>query len=170
MGKEKWKDIVNHQLPKDILVKEVSIEHPLFHSRYDVYQKQYIYKIHLGDYDPFLANYVHFEKHLNLSLMRQALKELEGTHDFTSFSKTQVEDPIRTVYHTDIIQKDDQVTILIRGNGFLRYMVRIIVEYLLKIGKNQTSISMKDVLESRSRKYTQGLASPHALYLEKIIY
>jgi tRNA pseudouridine38-40 synthase len=170
MDEDKWKDILNHQLPKDILVKEVSIEHPLFHSRYDVYQKQYIYKIHLGDYDPFLANYVHFDKNLDLSLMRQALKDLEGTHDFTSFSKSQVDDPIRTIYHTDIIQEGDRLTMVIRGNGFLRYMVRIIVEYLLKIGKNQVSVSMKEVLESRSRKYTQGLASPHALYLEKIIY
>lgn len=170
MDIKKWKEIVNHQLPKDILVKEVSIQHPLFHSRYDVYQKQYIYKIHLGDYDPFLANYVHFDENLNLKLMRQALKDLEGTHDFTSFSKHQVDDPIRTIYHTDIIQEDERLTIVIRGNGFLRYMVRIIVEYLLKIGKNQTSISMREVLESRSRKYTQGLASPHALYLEKIIY
>ncbi|HKL47887.1 MAG TPA: tRNA pseudouridine(38-40) synthase TruA, partial [Candidatus Izemoplasmatales bacterium] len=170
IGVDRWKTLLNHQLPRDIMVKEITIEHPLFHSRYDVYQKKYVYKISLGPYDPLQANYVHFEKDLNLDLMREALKSIIGRHDFSSFSKTKVDDPIRTIYQTDLYTIDDQVFIEITGNGFLRYMVRIIVAYLLKIGKSQTSVSMNKVLKSCSRQYTQDIANPHALYLEKIYY
>ena len=165
-----WKTILNHQLPKDIYIKDVFVVHPLFHSRYDVFKKKYIYKIHLGEYDPLLANYYHFDQNLDIELMKRELKVLEGTHDFTSFSKSVVDDPIRTIYKTDIVINNNVLTIEIIGNGFLRYMVRIIVEYLLKIGKNQTSISMKEVLDSKSRKHTMALASPQALYLDYIEY
>ncbi|QWB99853.1 tRNA pseudouridine(38-40) synthase TruA [Mycoplasmatota bacterium] len=165
-----WVDILNHQLPKDIYVNEVVDVHPLFHSRYDVYKKKYIYKIHLGKRNPFLVNYYHFESDLNVDKMKENIKQLIGHHDFTSFSKSAVDDPYRTIYHADIIKKDDILYIEIEGNGFLRYMVRIIVEYLIKIGKNQTNIPMKDVLKARNRKYTNSMAKANGLYLDQIIY
>lgn len=170
LNSDQWKDILNHQLPKDIHVLEVSTEHPLFHSRYDVCRKTYVYKIHLGPYDPLLANYYHFDQSLNVEAMRQALKTLEGRHDFSSFSKSKVDDPIREIYHTSIEVKDNVLRLEIVGNGFLRYMVRLIVDYLIKIGKNQAKLSMADVLKVKSRKYTNSIAPAQALYLEKIEY
>ena len=47
LDSKKWLDVLNHQLPKDILIKSVEKAHPLFHSRYDVFKKRYIYKIKL---------------------------------------------------------------------------------------------------------------------------
>lgn len=165
-----WKTLLNHQLPKDIRVKDVCIQHPLFHSRYDVYKKTYIYKIQLGEIDPFLTNYVHFEDALDVKAMDQALASLKGTHDFTSFSKTKVDDPIRTIFETQVKQSANQVIIKIVGNGFLRYMVRIIVDYLIKIGKNQAPLSLIDVLHLKNRQYTSGIADPQGLYLYAINY
>lgn len=167
---KKWLEIMNHQCPKDISIKNVQFVHPLFHSRYDVYQKKYIYKIYMGDYDPFLANYHHFETELDIFKMKSALKALEGTHDFSSFTKVQDGDMIRTIYHTDIYKDDDLLTIELIGNGFLRYMVRIIVAYLIKIGKHQTNISMSDVLDMKNRQETNHIAPAEGLYLEKIYY
>ncbi|MDA3931798.1 MAG: tRNA pseudouridine(38-40) synthase TruA [Tenericutes bacterium] len=170
ISNEKWIEILNHQLPNDILVKVVEDVHPLFHSRYDVYKKRYVYKISLDEINPFLINYYHFEKSLNIEIMKKNIKYLLGTHDFTSFSKSAVDDPYRTIHYAEIIKKDGVLYIEIEGNGFLRYMVRIIVEYLLKLGKGKTSMSIKDVLEVKSRKHTNSMAKAEGLYLEHIIY
>lgn len=170
ISNKKWIELLNHQLPNDILVKSVEDVHPLFHSRYDVFKKKYVYKIFLGERNPFLIHYYHFEKALNIDLMKENIKYLLGRHDFTSFSKTSVEDPYRTIYQADIMLKDDVLYIEIEGSGFLRYMVRIIVEYLLKLGKNQTNVSIRDVLDSKNRKYTNSMAKAEGLYLERIIY
>jgi len=102
--------------------------------------------------------------------MKENIKHLIGTHDFTSFSKSVVEDPFRTVYQANINIKDDILYIEIEGNGFLRYMVRIIVEYLLKLGKNQSTKPIKEVLALKNRKHTNSMAKAEGLYLERILY
>ncbi len=167
---EKWIEILNHQLPDDIMVRNVEDVHPLFHSRYDVFKKQYVYKIFLGERNPFLIHYYHFEQALNIDKMEENLKQLIGRHDFTSFSKSPVDDPYRTIYKADMKIIDDVLYIEIEGNGFLRYMVRIIVEYLLKLGKNQVSMSISDVLKLKDRTHTNSMAKAEGLYLEEIIY
>lgn len=169
-SQEKWLEIVNHQCPKDMMIKSVEIVHPLYHSRYDVYQKKYIYKIHMGEYNPFLSNYYHFEQNLDIFKMKSALKAIEGTHDFTSFSKLQSGDLIRTIYHTDIYKDGDVLMIEMIGNGFLRYMVRLIVEYLIKIGKGKANYTIRDVLKMKNRLETNHIAPAQGLYLERIYY
>lgn len=167
---ERWLEVLNYQLPKDIHVLNVEKVHPLFHSRYDVYQKRYVYKIHLGDYDPLLANYVLFDKNLDIQAMKEAIKDIEGTNDFSSFSKTQEGDMIRTIYHTAIYREGDILMIEMTGNGFLRYMVRLIVEYLIRIGKHKAKYSIKEVLELKNREVTNHIAPASGLYLEEIYY
>lgn len=167
---EKWLEIINHQCPKDIQVKTVEMVHPLYHSRYDVYQKTYIYKIHMGKRSPFLANYYCFEKDLDIQKMKAALKDIEGRHDFSSFSKVQEGDLYRTIYHTDVYKDGDILMIEMVGNGFLRYMVRLIVAYLIKIGKDQAEYSICDVLNMKNRTQTNHIAPAKGLYLEKIYY
>jgi len=167
---EKWLEICNHQLPKDIYLRQVEFVHPLFHARYDVYQKTYLYQIHMGPYNPFLANYYWFQKDLDIGLMKKALKKLEGSHNFASFSKDQEGDLVRTIYHTDIIKKDDVLTIKIVGNGFLRYMVRIIIHYLVSLGQGKVDVDIERVLDMRNRQVTNQIAPPQGLYLESIDY
>ena len=170
LSEEKWLEVVNHQCPKDVHILSVEKVHPLFHSRYDVFQKKYIYKIHMGEYNPLLSNYYWFEKDLDIFKMKEAIKVLEGTHNFKSFSKVQEGDLIRTIYHTDIYKDGDILMIEMVGNGFLRYMVRLIVEYLVRIGKHKATYSMSEVLEKKDRSETNHIAPAEGLYLEKIYY
>ncbi|MFW5888783.1 MAG: tRNA pseudouridine(38-40) synthase TruA [Bacillota bacterium] len=167
---KKWQEILNHQLPKDIYIKNIKNVHKLFHARYDVIKKKYIYKIHLGEYNPLLANYYLFEKDLNLTIIKDNLKELIGEHDFSSFSKGDVTDSIRTIYSTKLTKKADIIQLEFIGNGFLRYMIRIIVAYLIKLAKAETNLSIKEVLKLKSRKNTKAIASPNGLYLAEIYY
>lgn len=170
LDEDQLKEILNHQLPKDMVVKTVSFVHPLFHSRYDVFQKTYRYKIYDGAYDPFKHNYFHYENNLDIQLMKEAISGFIGTYDFTSFSKSIVDDPYRTITDAYIETYGNETHLVFVGYGFLRHMVRIMVDYLLKVGQKKLVPSIEQVRLSRSRFYTNSMAPAQGLYLEKIEY
>lgn len=171
LNETKWKEYLNYQLPDDILVTSVVEVHPLFHSRYDVYMKRYIYKISLGKKNPFAVNYEWFVKDLDLNVIKENLTQLVGTYDFSSFCKGIPSSSIRTIFHTELINNDDDEIILVfEGNGFLRYMIRIIVFALVEIAKGNLKMNISDIIKEKSRKHTKDLAPASGLYLENITY
>ena len=87
---------------------------------------------------------------------------LLGEHDFKSFcsAKSQVEDTVRTIYGLDIIREGDEITLRIRGNGFLYNMVRIIAGTLLNVGNGHMEPEeVKRILEAKDRR-TAGPTAP----------
>ena len=63
------------------------------------------------------------------------------------------------------------IKIHIEANGFLRHMVRNIVGTLVEVGRGRiSSHEMKDILESRNRRFAGPTAPAHGLFLEKISY
>ncbi|MGD9964538.1 MAG: tRNA pseudouridine(38-40) synthase TruA [Candidatus Izemoplasmatales bacterium] len=170
LSPKEWLSYLNHQLPKDIYVKSVETTHPLFHCRYDVFEKEYIYKIKLGEYDPFLVNYTWNIEYLDFLRLDDQLKKIIGTYDFTSFSKSEKSDNIRTVYDAGYKIEDDILMIYIKGNGFLRYMVRLIVNHIVNFATKKTDIDIIDIINEKSRKNTKDLAKASGLYLNKINY
>jgi len=73
---------------------------------------------------------------LDVEKMRAASTYIVGEHDFKSFCSagSQAKSTVRTIYNLDIDKDGDMITIVIRGNGFLYNMVRIIVGTLIKVG------------------------------------
>jgi tRNA pseudouridine38-40 synthase len=165
-----WLKFLNHQLPDDIYIKSVELMHPLFHSRYDVYEKEYLYQIKLGDYDPFLVNYAWHQEYLNFIKLDDQLKKIIGTHDFTSLAKGNKGDNIRTIYDAGYKMDDDILKIYITGNGFLRYMVRLIVNHVINYATQKIDLDILEIINNRSRKDTKDLSPAAGLYLNKIIY
>lgn len=165
-----WLRYLNHQLPEDILVESVEKMHPLFHSRYDVYEKEYVYQIKLGDKSPFFINYSWNQEYLDFIKLDDQLKKIVGTYDFTSFAKGTKGDNIRTIYQAGYKIHDDMLKIYISGNGFLRYMVRLIIMHVIKYATNKTDIDILDVIKEKSRKHTKEIAPAQGLYLNKINY
>ena len=99
---------------------------------------------------------------LDLERMRAAAACLLGEHDFKSFcsAKSQVEDTVRTIYGLDIIREGDEITLRIRGNGFLYNMVRIIAGTLLNVGNGHMEPEeVKRILEAKDRR-TAGPTAP----------
>lgn len=170
LSTDEWLRFLNNRLPKDIRVTNVSLVHPLFHSRYDVYEKEYLYKIKLGDYDPFLVNYAWNIDYLDFLRLNDQLKKIIGTHDFTSFAKGIKGDNIRTIYQSGYKLDDDILEIYIKGNGFLRYMVRLIIAHVVRYATKKTELDILELLNEKSRKHTKDLAPASGLYLNKITY
>lgn len=166
---------LNQRLPDDIVIvksEEVDLH---FHPRYCACEKTYEYHI-INTRIPIptkrLTNYfVSYE--LNLDDMRRAAAYLVGEHDFVSFCnvRTQVEDTVRTVTALDILADGEEITMRIRGNGFLYNMVRIIAGTLIRVGRGfYPPEKVKEILEAKDRRAAGVTAPAHGLVLVGIDY
>lgn len=171
---EKLKLALNSLLPSDIYVKNVEEVDSDFHARFNVKEKEYIYKINVGEYNPLEKDYVYqYNKELDIVKMKEAIKYFEGTHDFKSFTKNNDEkdDFVRTIISTSIDIKDNIITISFRGTGFLRYMVRNMVGFLIEVGQlKRESVEVKTILEAKDRTKAGITAHPEGLYLKEVSY
>lgn len=166
------KNALNHHLPKDIHVKSLEEVDSNFHARFNVKTKEYIYKINIGEYNPLEKDYVYqYNKKLNIKKMKKALKDLKGTHNFKTFSKTDEtkNNYVRTITKVSMTLKKDILTISFKGTGFLRYMVRNMVGTLIEIGEGK-GYKIKELLFLEDRTKAGKTAHPEGLYLKDVNY
>ena len=175
--KEKLKKALNSLLPEDIHIKNVEEVSDNFHARYNAKGKEYIYKINMGEYNPLERNYVYqYNNRLDVTEIERAMKYLEGTHNFKSFTKTDEEkdDYVRTLSQTNLIRdlKDvNKITLVFVGTGFLRYMVRNIVGTLIEVGEGKRkSEDIITILKEQNRTHAGKTAAPEGLYLKNVFY
>lgn len=180
---ERWALALNTRLPDDIVIMNVW-EAPLsFHSRYSAKRKTYRYTIWAERTpDLFRRNVeLHHPRPLNIAAMSEALKYLEGEHDFTSFAspKSTKTSHIRTLYEARIEVEPGpsgeegrgRVHIYVTGNGFLYQMVRIIVGTVLRVGEGKLQPQdIVRILAARNRAAAGPTAVPHGLMLWNVDY
>ncbi len=166
---------INGELPDDISVlacEEVSED---FHARFDCKGKEYIYKLHCSESkNPFATDLMfHYRRPLDLEAVKKAAKYFVGTHDFASFCAdcSNVSTTTRTIYSLDIENCGDSVIILVKGNGFLYNMIRIMVGTLLDVSEKRISPDdIPDILNARDRLRAGRTAMAHGLYLNRVFY
>lgn len=174
LSETKIKSYLNHYLPQDISIIDVSLASDRFHSRYNTKAKTYLYKIWNKDYlNPFQRKHsMHVNKPLNITDMRKASSHFLGEHDFTAFTnaKSKKKSNVRTIYSIDIAEADGLIEIRVNGNGFLYNMVRKMVGTLIGVGLGDiVPATIPDIIESKQRNETgDRIAEPYGLYLEKI--
>lgn len=176
---------LNQHLPEDIVIVRSEEVPADWHPRYCSSVKTYEYHIfNAGVPDPTRRRNTAFVSYpLQVEDMRRGAEFLKGTHDFVSFCniKTSVEDTVRTIYDLEILvqglpgggdwEKGREITIRIRGNGFLYNMVRIIAGTLLRVGRGYyTPEQVKEILEAKSRQAAGVTAPPQGLLLVGIEY
>lgn len=175
MHENEIKKALNGLLPDDIFVKDVVFENDDFHPRFSVKNKTYLYKINLGEYNPFERNYVYqLNKNIDLDKMIAASKLFLGKHDFRSFcSNDEVEGYSfeRKIFDIKIEKSNEILSVFVTGDGFMRYMVRNIVGTLLEIalGKKDESI-ITSRLDISYKDITPYCAPGCGLYLYKVNY
>jgi tRNA pseudouridine38-40 synthase len=171
----RWQIALNSLLPDDIAVSSVEIARMDFHARFDAVSKEYRYFLLLSKHrDPFKRNYAYqFQHELDHDAIREASKQLLGTHDFTSFcsAKTEVEDRVRTLKDIELYEDNGMLVFRFVGDGFLYNMVRILVGTLLEVGTGRRAAdSMQLLLEDQDRTRAGKTAPGHGLYLWKVFY
>ena len=174
---EKLRFALDTQSPEDIDFIRVEQVADDFHSRYKKHSKTYEFIVDYGrPKNPMMRHYAtHYPYSLEIPLMEQAIKALEGTHDFTGFtaSGTSVENKVRTITEASLTF-DAQRNFLVftfTGNGFLYKQIRNMVGTLLKIGNKRMPVNqIERILEEKNRQLAGPTAAPNGLYLKEIIY
>lgn len=168
---------LNSLLPEDIFVSKLEEVKEDFHARFSAIGKEYVYMINMGEYNPLERNYVYqYNNKLDVVEMERAMKYIEGTHNFKSFTKTDEEkdDYVRTISQTNLIRdtKDvNKIILVFVGTGFLRYMVRNIVGTLIKVGEGKLkSEEVIEILKKEDRREAGKTANAEGLYLKNVFY
>ena len=149
-----------------------------FHPRYDVKEKEYLYRIiNRPVYDPFEYGRAWFlprpigEK--QIALMNLAAEKIIGKRDFSAFMSegSDTEDTVRNVTFLAVEKQGDLIEVRIRADGFLYNMVRIIVGTLIEVAYGRfTPEYVSEIVESKSRQKAGMTAPPEGLYLNQVIY
>lgn len=170
-----WLRALNSQLPKDIVVREVHQVSDVFHARFSVVSKRYDYLVNIGAYDPLMYNLEYqLNRSLDIEAMRQGAIVLSGTHDYASFcanSFEEVPNQIRTVTRIEIMQEEKHIRFILEGDGFLRYMVRMLVANLIDVGLHRKTVAnLSVILKRRDKTATSSIVPACGLYLVRVDY
>ncbi|ORY20520.1 tRNA pseudouridine synthase, partial [Neocallimastix californiae] len=135
-------NMLNRILPRDIRVLAWSPINPSFNARYDCLYRKYHYFFSGQD--------------LDIKLMQEAAKKLEGHHDFRNFCKI---DPTksnkfqRTIYSCSIFKSSDISELCM---AFLWHQVRCCMAILFLIGKHKENPDIIDKLFDIDDKNDKG--------------
>lgn len=172
---EKIVKVVNRRLPDDIFILSAEKVNDDFHARYCAIAKAYEYHFTFNcDRNPFSSNYCYNHPYpLKINKMQIAMKDFEGTHDFTAFQATgsEKDNTIRTIYKVHLEKRNDEFVFTVVGNGFLYNMVRIMMGTLFSIGNDRIpEDSIPQIIASQLRANARVTAPANGLYLKQVFY
>lgn len=165
---------LNAMLPPAIAIVSASEADDDFHPRFSATGKHYRYLLHTRpERSPRWRHRAwHHPAPLDLTAMREAAAALIGEHDFAAFRAAGCT-ATRTVRRIDRIDiaptsqlgdpDDDAAWIIaidVRGNAFLRNMVRIVVGTLVEVGQGRRPVGqVAEILASKDRTRA-GITAP----------
>lgn len=166
---------MNALLPKDIRVQNVEAVSDEFHARFDAISKRYDYYLSDDLKNPFNHDFVGKEsKQLDIVAMQECANVFIGTHDFTTFTSNRIhpqKSRIKTITSIEVKQEDRLIHFIFEGSGFLRYMVRMLVQTMIEVGKHTLSVEeVKVMLEAKNKHLCRFKAEPQGLYLVEVKY
>ncbi len=175
---EKLPIAVSRFLPVDLCLFYAKECDESFHPRYDVKEKEYLYRIiNRPIYDPFEYGRAWFVPRKiteeRLALVRSAAERIVGKRDFAAFMSegSDIEDTVRHVTLLTVEKTEDLIEIKIRADGFLYNMVRIIVGTLCEVAHGRfTPEYITEIIESKDRQKAGPTAPADGLYLNRVIY
>ncbi len=169
------KQYLNRYLPRDIAVLEALEVNERFHAAFNAKEFVFEYRITVGEVPSVFDrkyNYYCF-KTPDLARMKQAAKELLGTHDFRAFSdnKRMKKSTVRTISSIDIYGDEKEITITVIGDDFWPNMARILIGTVLDCGLSEIDpADIPDILDSGDRERAGRAAEPKGLFLSDVRY
>ncbi|XPV76708.1 MAG: tRNA pseudouridine(38-40) synthase TruA [Desulfovibrio sp.] len=172
-----WRRALNSLLPDAVSVLEARYVSDEFHSRFSALGKVYSYTLWLErEYKlPHRRKYVYSSGPLDRAAMLAASSHFVGEHDFASYMNTgtPVKSTVREVYSFDAKEGSHPKEWIwtIRGNGFLKQMVRNIMGTMIAVGRGKiTAGEVPTLILNKDRTKAPATAPAHGLCMEKVIY
>jgi tRNA pseudouridine38-40 synthase len=163
----------NAILPKDIVVKSIREVTPESHSRFNAQYRTYEYMIY-QEKNPFLTDLAYFYPFpLDKKLLSEAAAFFKKNTDFQSFCKRHAE-----VNHyqcnlsiVNWTEEKDYLKFTVRGNRFLRGMVRALVGTSLQIARGNIDINtLPKIVQAHDSQQADFSAAAHGLKLLEVGY
>jgi tRNA pseudouridine38-40 synthase len=155
---------INRLLPKSVRVLEVMETCPEFHPRYQAKAKTYEYRIWRAEICPPMRRlYVcHHPYPLDEERMIEWAPLFEGEHDFSAFAAADEKDElghskVRRIFEARLWREGEELAFRVRGSGFLKHMVRMMMGTLVEAGKGNLS---REEFEARLQPGFEGKAGP----------
>lgn len=170
---------LNSLLPDTIAVSDAREAPDEFHPRFSATGKHYRYTILVRpDRSPQWRDRAwHHPEPLDLEAMRAGASRLLGEHDFSAFRAAgcTAKTTIRRIDAIDITAAPEDagqlVTVDVRGNAFLRMMVRIVVGTLVEAGTGRwPPAQVAEILASKDRTRAGKTAPARGLTLVEVRY
>lgn len=143
----------NTNLPQDVRLLEINEVDKKFNIIQHPKIKEYIYLFSFGKKNhPFCAPFmVHFMHDLDIKTMQEGALKFQGTHDFKNYAyKATAETKTMLTVDTCIIEKNTLYTasffpevsylLRVRGEGFKRHQVRLMMGALVDLGAGSMSM------------------------------
>lgn len=169
------KGALNGVLPPTIAVRDIAPAPDDFHARYCAVSRRYEYALTSEPVALLRRHVWHLRPAPDVDLMTQAAQDLVGTHDFSSFCRTQAETPSRVCTISDAVfraqARPGLWTFCIEADRFLHGMVRSIVGTLVDIGHGRRPPgAIPDILAQRDRRAASRSAPARGLTLVDVRY
>jgi tRNA pseudouridine38-40 synthase len=165
---------LNAILPDDICIHSLKEVSPTAHCRFDAIGRKYQYYIYTHK-DPFMKDRGwHYPYTLNITLLNEAASMIKQHTDFTSFAKrnTQV-----FTHNCDIYEsywealEGKQLRYTVKGNRFLRGMVRGLVGTMLKVGRGNLSLAeFENIIKAKDCTRADFSTPPQGLFLVNVLF
>ena len=130
--------------------------------------------VNTGDINPFSGRYSwHMEDMTEIGALREAVKHVEGRHDFSTFTveRGKIDDPVRTILRAEIVTFGPLVCMYFLGTGFLYKMVRSMVGALMFVGRGRmTPDEFRGILLACDRAKCKDTAPARGLFLKRVFY
>lgn len=174
---------LNSNFPGDfkaLMIKEVDVKFNIINTPK---VKEYHYYFSFSEKNhPFAAPFlVNIDDNLNLELMKVAAKLFEGEHYFHKYCTKPSESTIfkRTINACEIVENtiltasffpEKSYILKVRGKGFLRYQIRLMMATLFEVGKGNLDLDFikKSLKENNDRKFMRNIAPASGLQLYDI--
>jgi tRNA pseudouridine38-40 synthase len=154
----------------DVAIRKVRRVPAGFNPRYAARYREYRYTVWNGPRSPLrerLALGVRVP--LDTAAMARAGSVLVGRHDFTAFGAANRQ-PVRTLHGVRVRREGRLVTVDVRGDAFLRQMVRRIVAALLLVGRGEVEeTAVAEALASRQPAFNGAVAPAKGLCLRRVV-
>lgn len=166
---------LNRFLPEDIAAVDIAEVPPDFHARYSAAGKEYLYKLRNSRIkDPFSPQLSYrFGFPLDEKLLDGQAQAFVGKHDFAAFQAKggDIQDTVRTIVSFRVVREGEYIHFIVRGDGFLYKMVRIMVGTLIDIGRGKLPPGcLPAIIESKNRSKAGKTAPACGLYLNDVFY
>lgn len=174
----------NINLPPDIRLLSAEPKDLDFNIIKNSKSKEYLYLFSFGQKNhpfsaPFISNYV---DQLNLETMRKGAALFEGSHDFSIYT-AEIQPKTKTLRHIDSCSIEENnylkanffpetsYILRIKGEGFMRYQIRMIMGALVQLGKSELTLDqIRSSLEPGCSFKLKTIAPGSGLLLNQISF